>query len=137
MIPIPTNESISQMTLVQMSRYIIDLLTDYLPYAERVETAATGAEAAKTTAENSATAAENAKTTAENSATAAENAKTAAANSATAAAAEYAKIEPAVNEALGQIEFAKSTGVSSVEHAAETGVSQIQSAVTTVLNTEV
>ena len=44
MIPIPTNESISQMTLVQMTRYIIDLLTDYLPYAERVETAATGAE---------------------------------------------------------------------------------------------
>ena len=109
MIPIPTNESISQMTLVQMCRYIIDLLTDYLPYAERVESAATGAETAKTAAENSAT----------------------------AAAAEYAKIEPAVTEALGQIEFAKSTGISSVEHAAETGVSQIQAAVTTVLNTEV
>ena len=123
MIPIPTNESISQMTLVQMTRYIINLLTEYLPYAERVESAATGAETAKTAAENSATAAE--------------TAKTAAANSATAAAAEYAKIEPAVTEALGQIEFAKSTGVSSVEHAAETGVSQIQSAVTTVLNTEV
>ena len=123
MIPIPTNESISQMTLIQMCRYIIDLLTDYLPYAERVESAATGAESAKTAAENSATAAE--------------NSKTAAANSATAAAAEYAKIEPAVNEALGQFEFAKSMGVSSVEHAAETGVSQIQAAVTTVLNTEV
>ena len=73
MIPIPTNESISQMTLVQMCRYIIDLLTDYLPSAERVESAATGAETAKTDAENSATD---------------------AANSATAAAAEYAKIPP-------------------------------------------
>ena len=95
MIPIPTNESISQMTLVQMCRYIIDLLTDYLPYAERVESAATGAEAAKTAAENSATAAE--------------NAKTAAANSATAAAAEYAKIEPAVADGLQQIESAVTT----------------------------
>lgn len=116
MIPIPTNESISQMTLIQMCREIRDLLNEYIPYAERVETAATGAESAKTAAENSATA---------------------AANSATVAAAEYAKIEPAVTEALGQIEFAKSMGVSSVEHAAETGLSQIQSAVTTVLNTEV
>lgn len=123
MIPIPTNESISQMTLIQMCRYIRDLLTDYLPYAERVETAATGAEAAKTAAENSATAAE--------------NSKTAAANSATAAAAEYAKIEPAVTDGLGRIEFAKSTAVSAVEHAGEAGISQIQAAVTTVLNTEV
>ena len=88
MIPIPTNESISQMTLVQMTRYIINLLTDYLPYAERVESAATGAESAKTVAENSATA---------------------AANSATAAAAEYAKIEPAVTDGLQQIETAVTT----------------------------
>ena len=88
MIPIPTNESISQMTLVQMTRYIIDLLTDYLPYAERVETAATGAENAKTAAENSATA---------------------AANSATAAAAEFAKIEPAVADGLAQIQAAVTT----------------------------
>ena len=95
MIPIPTNESISQMTLVQMTRYIIDLLTDYLPYAERVEAAATGAESAKTAAENSATAAE--------------TAKTAAANSATAAAAEYAKIEPAVANGLAQIQAAVTT----------------------------
>lgn len=95
MIPIPTNESISQMTLVQMTRYIIDLLTDYLPYAERVETAATGAESAKTAAENSATAAE--------------NSKTAAANSATAAAAEYAKIAPAVADGLQQIQSAVTT----------------------------
>ena len=95
MIPIPTNESISQMTLVQMTRYIINLLTDYLPYAERVESAATGAETAKTAAENSATAAE--------------NAKTAAANSATAAAAEYAKIAPAVADGLQQIENAVTT----------------------------
>ena len=95
MIPIPTNESISQMTLVQMCRYIIDLLTDYLPYAERVESAATGAETAKTAAENSATAAE--------------NAKTAAANSATAAAAEYAKIAPAVADGLQQIQSAVTT----------------------------
>ena len=123
MIPIPTNESISQMSLIQMCRYIRDLLTDYLPYAERVETAATGAESAKTAAENSANAAA--------------NSATASANSATAAAAEFAKIEPAVTEGLGQFEFAKSMGVSSVEHAAEMGVSQIQSAVTTVLNTEV
>lgn len=95
MIPIPTNESISQMTLVQMCRYIIDLLTDYLPYAERVETAATGAETAKTAAENSATAAA--------------NSATAAANSATAAAAEYAKIEPAVANGLQQIQSAVTT----------------------------
>lgn len=95
MIPIPTNESISQMTLIQMCRYIRDLLTDYLPYAERVETAATGAEAAKTAAENSATAAE--------------NSKTAAANSATAAAAEFAKIEPAVSDGLSQIQAAVTT----------------------------
>ena len=88
MIPIPTNESISQMTLVQMTRYIIDLLTDYLPYAERVESAATGAESAKTAAENSATA---------------------AANSATAAAAEYAKIAPTVADGLQQIENAVTT----------------------------
>ena len=108
MIPIPTNESISQMTLVQMCRYIIDLLTDYLPYAEQVESAATGAENAKTAAENSATAAAV-------SATAAANSATAAANSATAAAAEFAKIAPAVAD----------------------GLQQIQSAVTTVLNTEV
>lgn len=116
MIPIPTNESISQMTLIQMCREIRDLLNEYIPYAERVETAATGAESAKTAAADSATAAE---------------------NSATAAAAEFSKIEPAVTDGLGQIEFAKSTGVSSVEHAVQTGVSQIQSAVTTVLNTEV
>ena len=95
MIPIPTNESISQMTLVQMCRYIIDLLTDYLPYAERVETAATGAETAKTAAENSATAAA--------------DSATAAANSATAAAAEYAKIAPAVADGLQQIENAVTT----------------------------
>ena len=95
MIPIPTNESISQMTLVQMCRYIIDLLTDYLPYAERVETAATGAETAKTAAENSATAAA--------------DSATAAANSATAAAAEYAKIEPAVTSGLAQIQSAVTT----------------------------
>ena len=95
MIPIPTNESISQMTLVQMCRYIRDLLTDYLPYAERVESAATGAETAKTAAENSAISAE--------------NAKTAAANSATAAAAEYAKIAPAVADGLQQIENAVTT----------------------------
>lgn len=88
MIPIPTNESISQMTLIQMCRYIRDLLTDYLPYAERVESAATGAESAKTAAENSANA---------------------AANSATAAAAEYAKIAPAVAGGLQQIENAVTT----------------------------
>ena len=95
MIPIPTNESISQMTLIQMCRYIRDLLTDYLPYAERVETAATGAEAAKTAAENSATSAA--------------DSATAAANSATAAAAEYAKTEPAVTDGLAQIENAITT----------------------------
>lgn len=95
MIPIPTNESISQMTLIQMCREIRDLLTAYIPYAERVETAATGAEAAKTAAENSATAAESAKTAAE--------------NSATAAAAEYAKIAPAVADGLQQIQAAVTT----------------------------
>ena len=95
MIPIPTNESISQMTLVQMCRYIIDLLTDYLPYAERVESA-------KTAAENSATAAAD-------YATAAANSATAAANSATAAAAEFAKIAPAVADGLQQIQSAVTT----------------------------
>ena len=86
--PIITNESLSQMTLMQLTSYVLKLLSEALPHVENVETA-----------EASATA----------SASAAASSASAAASSASTAAALLPQVAAAVNTGIERINSAVTT----------------------------
>ena len=52
--PIITNESLSQMTLMQLTSYVLKLLSEALPHVENVETAEASATASASAAASSA-----------------------------------------------------------------------------------
>ena len=87
--PIITNESLSQMTLMQLTSYVLKLLSEALPHVENVETAEANATA---------------------SASAAASSASAAASSASAAAESFAQVEPAVNDGIASINAAVNSG---------------------------
>lgn len=86
--PIITNESLSQMTLMQLTSYVLKLLSEALPHIENIETDEASAAA---------------------SASAAAGSATEAAASASEAAASFAQVEPAVNDGLDRINSAVTT----------------------------
>ena len=55
--PIITNESLSQMTLMELTSYVLKLLSEALPHVENVETAETNATSSASAAASSASAA--------------------------------------------------------------------------------
>lgn len=57
MIPIPTNESISQMTLLQLNTYLVDMLKTVIPNLNDVETNTATCVASAETAQTAATSA--------------------------------------------------------------------------------
>ena len=87
-IPIISNESLAQMTLMQLTAYVLRLLSEALPHVENIETAETNAQA---------------------SATAAAASADAASNSAAAAAGSESTVETAVNAGVTRINAAIET----------------------------
>ena len=81
-IPIITNESLSQMTLMQLTSYVLKLLSEALPHIENIENDEASAAASASAAEASAS----------------------------AAAASFAKVEPAVNDGINRINAAVNSG---------------------------
>lgn len=87
-IPIITNESLSQMTLMQLTSYVLKLLSEALPHIENVETDEASAAASASSAAGSASA---------------------AASSASAAAVSLSQVETAVNTGIERINAAVTT----------------------------
>lgn len=87
--PIITNESLSQMTLMQLTSYVLKLLSEALPHIENVETDEASAAASASSAAASAIE---------------------AAASASAAAASFSQVEPAVNDGINRINAAVDSG---------------------------
>ena len=112
-IPIITNESLAQMTLIQLTAYVLRLLSEALPHVENVETAETNAQAS-----------------------AAEAAATV--NGFDAHAVEKTTAFDAhVVEKTTAFDAHVTTALKSIDDQTTAGLAQINSAVTTVLNTEV
>lgn len=108
-IPIITNESLAQMTLMQLTAYVLRLLSEALPHVENIETAETNAKASAD----------------------------AASNSAAEAVGSESTVETAVFVGVTRINDAVTTGETTINNAVTTGETRINAAVTTVLNTEV
>ena len=115
-IPIISNESLAQMTLMQLTAYVLRLLSEALPHVENIETAETNAQA---------------------SATAAEASADAASDSAAEALGSESTVETAVYVGVTRINNVVTTGETTINNAVTTGETRINAAVTNVLNTEV
>ena len=110
--PIITDETLSQMSLMRLTSYILSLLAEALPHVANVETAEANAQASATAAAKSATAAETSAVEASDSAAEA-------------------------GAAASNVDTAVYFGVERINEAIEKALADINAAVAKVLNTEV